>query len=151
MYPAHTQLVAKWSSPSIGDQRATGCQGLLSIHFGFMAWCALSFLLRGARQKLLRGFFSPHHFTTVQPIFVKMTPGRICLYLYIHMFQGEDAIQFANRVKKEIARKGAERHKKRDFSRLLSEMILFSKVVSLIWFGMATSRDKRSVWSDHNP
>ena len=24
MYPAHTQLVAKWSSPSIGDQRATG-------------------------------------------------------------------------------------------------------------------------------
>ena len=25
MYPAHTQLVAKWSSPSIGDQRATGC------------------------------------------------------------------------------------------------------------------------------
>ena len=63
------------------------------------------------------------------------------------MFQGEDAIQFANRVKKEIARKGAERHKKRDFSRLLSEMILFSKVVSLIWFGMATSRDKRSVWS----
>ena len=27
MYPAHTQLVAKWSSPSIGDQRATGWQG----------------------------------------------------------------------------------------------------------------------------
>ena len=25
MYPAYTQLVAKWSSPSIGDQRATGC------------------------------------------------------------------------------------------------------------------------------
>ena len=25
MYPAHTQLVAKCSSPSIGDQRATGC------------------------------------------------------------------------------------------------------------------------------
>ena len=25
MYPAHTQLVAIWSSPSIGDQRATGC------------------------------------------------------------------------------------------------------------------------------
>ena len=25
MYPAHTQLLAKWSSPSIGDQRATGC------------------------------------------------------------------------------------------------------------------------------
>ena len=25
MYPAHTQLVAKWSSPSIGDQRAMGC------------------------------------------------------------------------------------------------------------------------------
>ena len=24
MYPAHTQPVAKWSSPSIGDQRATG-------------------------------------------------------------------------------------------------------------------------------
>ena len=24
MYPAHTQLVAKWSSPSIVDQRATG-------------------------------------------------------------------------------------------------------------------------------
>ena len=24
MYPAHTQLVAKCSSPSIGDQRATG-------------------------------------------------------------------------------------------------------------------------------
>ena len=24
MYPAHTQLLAKWSSPSIGDQRATG-------------------------------------------------------------------------------------------------------------------------------
>ena len=28
MYPAHTQLVAKWSSPSIGDQRATGCTDL---------------------------------------------------------------------------------------------------------------------------
>ena len=26
MYPAHTQLVAKWSFPSIGDQRATGCE-----------------------------------------------------------------------------------------------------------------------------
>ena len=26
MYPAHTQLLAKWSSPSIGDQRATGCR-----------------------------------------------------------------------------------------------------------------------------
>ena len=25
MYPAYTQLVAKWSSPSIGDARATGC------------------------------------------------------------------------------------------------------------------------------
>ena len=25
MYPAHTQLLAKWSSPSIGDRRATGC------------------------------------------------------------------------------------------------------------------------------
>ena len=25
MCPAYTQLVAKWSSPSIGDQRATGC------------------------------------------------------------------------------------------------------------------------------
>ena len=25
MYPANTQLLAKWSSPSIGDQRATGC------------------------------------------------------------------------------------------------------------------------------
>ena len=25
MYPAYTQLVAEWSSPSIGDQRATGC------------------------------------------------------------------------------------------------------------------------------
>ena len=24
MYPAYTQLVAKWSSPSIGDARATG-------------------------------------------------------------------------------------------------------------------------------
>ena len=24
MYPANTQLLAKWSSPSIGDQRATG-------------------------------------------------------------------------------------------------------------------------------
>ena len=24
MYPAYTQLVAEWSSPSIGDQRATG-------------------------------------------------------------------------------------------------------------------------------
>ena len=26
MYPAHTQLLAKWSSPSIGDRRATGCK-----------------------------------------------------------------------------------------------------------------------------
>ena len=25
MYPAYTQLVAEWSSPSIGDQPATGC------------------------------------------------------------------------------------------------------------------------------
>ena len=25
MYPAYIQLAAKWSSPSIGDQRATGC------------------------------------------------------------------------------------------------------------------------------
>ena len=25
MYPAYTQLVAKWSSPSIGEARATGC------------------------------------------------------------------------------------------------------------------------------
>ena len=24
MYPTHTQLLAKWSSPSIGDRRATG-------------------------------------------------------------------------------------------------------------------------------
>ena len=31
MYPAHTQLVAKWSSPSIGDQRATGCDIFLSL------------------------------------------------------------------------------------------------------------------------
>ena len=31
MYPAHTQLVAKWSSPSIGDQRATGCAGCLAL------------------------------------------------------------------------------------------------------------------------
>ena len=29
MYPAYTQLVAKWSSPSIGDQRATGCEGVV--------------------------------------------------------------------------------------------------------------------------
>ena len=28
MYPAHTQLLAKWSSPSIGDRRATGCPPL---------------------------------------------------------------------------------------------------------------------------
>ena len=26
MYPAHTQLLAKCSSPSIGDRRATGCK-----------------------------------------------------------------------------------------------------------------------------
>ena len=25
MYSAYTQLMAEWSSPSIGDQRATGC------------------------------------------------------------------------------------------------------------------------------
>ena len=31
MYPAHTQLVAKWSSPSIGDQRATGWAPLISL------------------------------------------------------------------------------------------------------------------------
>ena len=31
MYPAHTQLVAKWSSPSIGDQRATGCTDKSSL------------------------------------------------------------------------------------------------------------------------
>ena len=31
MYPAHTQLVAKWSSPSIGDQRATGCDTLTDL------------------------------------------------------------------------------------------------------------------------
>ena len=30
MYQAYTQLVAEWSSPSIGDQRATGC-GLLKV------------------------------------------------------------------------------------------------------------------------
>ena len=29
MYPAHTQLVAKWSSPSIGEARATGCSATL--------------------------------------------------------------------------------------------------------------------------
>ena len=29
MYPTHTQLLAKWSSPSIGDRRATGCTRLL--------------------------------------------------------------------------------------------------------------------------
>ena len=31
MYPAHTQLVAKCSSPSIGDQRATGCKSKVKI------------------------------------------------------------------------------------------------------------------------
>ena len=30
MYPAHTQLVAKCSSPSIGDRRATGCVSHIS-------------------------------------------------------------------------------------------------------------------------
>ena len=30
MYPTHTQLVAKWSSPSIGDQPATGCSQTIS-------------------------------------------------------------------------------------------------------------------------
>ena len=30
MYPAHTQLLAKWSSPSIGDRRATGWVYMLS-------------------------------------------------------------------------------------------------------------------------
>ena len=35
MYPAHTQLVAKWSSPSIGDQRATGCP--VCIKFSLLA------------------------------------------------------------------------------------------------------------------
>ena len=28
MYPAYTQLVAKWSSPSICDARATGWEGV---------------------------------------------------------------------------------------------------------------------------
>ena len=31
MYPAHTQLVAKWSSPSIGEARATGCTQNLTM------------------------------------------------------------------------------------------------------------------------
>ena len=43
MYPAHTQLLAKWSSPSIGDRRATGWEvqssktsQLLSMHRYFL-------------------------------------------------------------------------------------------------------------------
>ena len=31
MYPAYTQLVAKWSSPSICDARATGCDVLYQL------------------------------------------------------------------------------------------------------------------------
>ena len=31
MYPAHTQLLAKWSSPSIGDRRATGCLYMIRV------------------------------------------------------------------------------------------------------------------------
>ena len=34
MYPAHTQLLAKWSSPSIGDQRATGWRDEASVEVG---------------------------------------------------------------------------------------------------------------------
>ena len=32
--PICTQLVAKWSSPSIGDQRATGCDPQLLVSLG---------------------------------------------------------------------------------------------------------------------
>ena len=41
MYPAYTQLVAKCSSPSIGDQRATGCgvqvRGVLLLALNWLA------------------------------------------------------------------------------------------------------------------
>ena len=33
MYPAYTQLVAKWSSPSIGDRRATGWRGHIYVSY----------------------------------------------------------------------------------------------------------------------
>ena len=36
MYPAHTRLLAKWSSPSIGDRRATGCSSLFTG--GWKVW-----------------------------------------------------------------------------------------------------------------
>ena len=38
MYPAHTQLVAKCSSPSIGDQRATGCSSYDDVSISKLFW-----------------------------------------------------------------------------------------------------------------
>ena len=43
MYPAHTQLLAKWSSPSIGDRRATGCMVAWEDYF-ILNWYLLSYL-----------------------------------------------------------------------------------------------------------
>ena len=45
MYPAYTQLVAEWSSPSIGDQRATGCRDSSLQHglsFELSRWVVFS-------------------------------------------------------------------------------------------------------------
>ena len=41
MYPAHTQLVAKCSSPSIGDQRATGCTVSYHCKMNFSSLCPI--------------------------------------------------------------------------------------------------------------
>ena len=58
MYPAHTQLVAEWSSPSIGDQRATGCPPpfLTTSVFSdkdFLDWARPPLLLTESKKKTL--------------------------------------------------------------------------------------------------
>ena len=57
MYPAHTQLVAKWSSPSIGDQRATGCEGyiLKSMIYRLNLNLDDDIILKGGVQMALAG------------------------------------------------------------------------------------------------
>ena len=48
MYPAHTQLVVKCSSPSIGDQRATGCA---------VMWAYIE-LIKSYEPKVLNAMYS---------------------------------------------------------------------------------------------
>ena len=72
MYPAHTQLVAKCSSPSIGDQRATGCTGLMWPKFPFITMSA-SWRLMWQSSLICLSIGWLKHFTTAILNFINST------------------------------------------------------------------------------